>query len=556
MKSLTSYPVKVVSAGFVVLLLLSMPLFWARFLSEGILRENMSSRARDIIIEPSGLVPKDIENDPNVAIHSQITGRMLGQDKPFTLGVADYFAARAPTGRRSNIYHYHYKNEHDYTILYLDENTGLFVYHRTHKQRLPDQTTVLRKIRLYAGPEGVSETPDKTLGRFIAPITDSGEGYRAVTLFDKKLRRFFSIDFKQKTVIKGPQLPKDDLHNPIQISFLAKNSSDTVQLLCSPPQMRVIIPSDETKNEEPRLRKPKVEFHTTVRFGVGSRRAPFVLVLDESGRIDLLDKQTLQFAATAGYLPAPEALFTPRPTPSPRDLLGYEVLPVTLGTDHQYKGLCTATICREGAAMAVAVFDEKGRSINNQYTNAGEQYDVPGGPALMIAKFLLENLHPPILSIASYFTADTFEAAAGHRALFILPNSFIAMIGREVTDELVNNFLFALLLISPSIILAIFLACRVAKDATLVGLSENAKLCWTITTMAFGLPAYITYRLTRPKITLVTCANCGRLRRPDMATCHRCGSKWLVPELTPPTWRVLDSIAEHGPTSAESPPSV
>jgi uncharacterized OB-fold protein len=40
---------------------------------------------------------------------------------------------------------------------------------------------------------------------------------------------------------------------------------------------------------------------------------------------------------------------------------------------------------------------------------------------------------------------------------------------------------------------------------------------------------------------LVTCANCGRMRRPDMEKCHRCGSKWYVPELIPPTWRVLDT---------------
>jgi uncharacterized OB-fold protein len=58
--------------------------------------------------------------------------------------------------------------------------------------------------------------------------------------------------------------------------------------------------------------------------------------------------------------------------------------------------------------------------------------------------------------------------------------------------------------------------------------------------IAFGLSGYITYRLTRPRETLVTCANCGKLRRPDMNKCHRCGSKWHVPELTPPTWRVLD----------------
>jgi uncharacterized paraquat-inducible protein A len=61
-----------------------------------------------------------------------------------------------------------------------------------------------------------------------------------------------------------------------------------------------------------------------------------------------------------------------------------------------------------------------------------------------------------------------------------------------------------------------------------------------IGTIAFGLTAYITYRLTQPKITLVTCTNCGKLRRPDMARCHRCGSKWHIPELTPPAWRVVD----------------
>jgi len=367
----------------------------------------MPSRARDIIIEPSGLVPKDIENDPNVALHSRITARILGQDKPFTLGVADYFAARAPTGRRSNIHHYHYKNEHDYRILYLDENTGLIVCHRTYKQRLPDRTTALKKVRLYAGPEGISETPDKTLGRFTAALTDSeGWFWAPATLFDKKRRRFFSIDFEQKTVIKGPQLPKDDLHNPIQIGFLAKNSSDTVELLCTPPQIRVVKPPDESENEELHSRRPKrAEFKLIIRFYI-HHPGRYQLVLDETGRIDLLDRDTLQFAATAGFLPAPEALFTSKATASPKDLLGYQVLPVALGADHEYRGFCAATLCREGTAMAVAVFDEKGRIVKKEYTNVYEQYGVPGGPALMIAKFLLENLQPPILSIASYFTAN------------------------------------------------------------------------------------------------------------------------------------------------------
>lgn len=94
-------------------------------------------------------------------------------------------------------------------------------------------------------------------------------------------------------------------------------------------------------------------------------------------------------------------------------------------------------------------------------------------------------------------------------------------------------------LILPSIILAIWLSIRVSKNAIAFGFSENTRLCWIIGTLAFGLTAYITYRLTQPKITLVTCPNCGKPRRPDMAKCHRCKSDWHVPELTPPAWRVL-----------------
>ena len=158
----------------------------------------------------------------------------------------------------------------------------------------------------------------------------------------------------------------------------------------------------------------------------------------------------------------------------------------------------------------------------------------------MAIKCILENLQPVVLSLASYLTASSFEATAGHSALFILPNSFVAMLSRDANQSIIVRLLFSLLLILPSIILGIWLACRVSKDATVVGLSKSAKLYWLIGTIAFGLSAYITYRLTRPRITLVTCPNCGRLRRPDMTRCHRCGRKWQVPELTPPAWRVID----------------
>jgi len=98
----------------------------------------------------------------------------------------------------------------------------------------------------------------------------------------------------------------------------------------------------------------------------------------------------------------------------------------------------------------------------------------------------------------------------------------------------------ALALMSASIVLTLLLAWAVARDARVIGLTENARLCWILAAFFFGLVAYITYRLARPKVTLVTCVNCGLRRRPDMEKCHHCGSGWHVPEITPPDWRVVD----------------
>jgi len=98
-----------------------------------------------------------------------------------------------------------------------------------------------------------------------------------------------------------------------------------------------------------------------------------------------------------------------------------------------------------------------------------------------------------------------------------LPDSFIGMLGRAIPpeEEAFKKQVLAIVLMAPSLILSIWLAFRVRKDATIVGLSGTAKTWWTAGTIAFGLSAYITHRLTRPKEALVTCQNCGNMRRPD-----------------------------------------
>lgn len=564
MKSRISYPVRVLATGLVVLTLLSIPLFWFRFVCETSLSSRMSHVARVDHIRPSGLVPPELEDDPNVVSHSCVYANM-NTEEPLFLGIIDYFEARVPGGRQSDIYYAKFDAQH-WVWIYFDERIGQISCRYNTVEISPDKTAHLKEEQLYVGPEGISKIPDKSLGKFIDPIVESTPwewpSSLQRTLYDRKLRRFFTIDFEKRTVFKGPQLAKDDKHKPVQIGFLRKNSH-FVNIDWSAPQIKV---ADEEKKKGRYPPSPSTKPLPGTNYGRGS--GPYLLVLAETGRIDLLDRETLEFAGTAGRLPAPLTLFSSKQFVTDKDLLGYRAFGLTSTTDIQYRGMCAASLNRDGTAMAVAVFDEKGKQIRTSHTmlekgsgnkshnipsNLAVYSEVPWAPASTIGKYLLENLHPPLLSIASFFTADSIEAAAGHRGLFILPNSFAAMKGRK-SDSLIasikgpdksenigTRLYAALLIILPSIILAILLSWRVSKDASTVGLSESAKLYWMLGTIAFGLTAYITYRLTRPKITLVTCANCGKLRRPDMDRCHRCGSTWRVPELIPPAWRVIDS---------------
>jgi hypothetical protein len=510
---------------------------------------------RQVRISPSGLVPPGFENEPNVVHHSRVSAGFVSEVGIDCLGIVDYFAAGAP-GMPGTYHATFYYYDQDDAWIYLDEKTGQIVCHYTYTERKPDNAVFAEKVQLYAGPEGIAQSPDKALGRFIVPIVDArATPWQPLTLYDKKLHRFFTINFKKRTVTKGPEPGKDDPHKPVQIGLLRKKPF-FLYLEWVGPQVNAA-----EKEEEEGYRSPS-KFKQIVERNYSNDAGKYLLVLDETGRIDLLDKETLEFAGTVGYLPAPQTFFPSKENVTPQDLLAYMALPLTFNTDNQYRGMFVASVSREGTAIVLAVFDEKGNLITQEYSrfridnqyisrHQGEQtvyirsskaffFDVPGAMALTVSKYLLENLHPPVLSVVSFFSAYNFEAAAGHRALFILPNSFIAMKGRDISENIVMRFSAALLIILPSIMLGIFLAWRVNRDAKMVGLSENARLCWIIGTVAFGLSGYITYRLTRPRMTLVTCANCGKLRRPDMDKCHHCGSKWHVPELIPPSWRVLD----------------
>jgi hypothetical protein len=308
---------------------------------------------------------------------------------------------------------------------------------------------------------------------------------------------------------------------------------------------------DENTGEE----KEKKVSKRFVRLQYDRRKYEHVPVLDESGRILLLDAETLTISRVAGRLPACETYFASKKKVGPKDLLAYEVRPVVLERDNKYRGMCVSSLSREGTSMALAIYDEKGTLLQKK-DSLMERYVIRKGdkpepsskrvyfhtawaPALTILKYLAENLHPPVLSMLSYFTADSFEAESGYRAMFVLPNSFIAMKGRQVDKGEVSKLIDAVILIMPSIILSFLLAWRVSRDSKAVGISEEGRTLWMLAVLLFGLVGYITYRVVRYREVLVTCLNCGKMRRCDEEECHRCGAGWELPEAAEPQWRIV-----------------
>jgi len=517
------YHLTVIATGFMVLVLLATPLHWGRYMCDVAFVANMPKDVRHISISPSGLFPFEYRFDPNS--HSLSTANASIERFAFptrrrevhyvhyileTLGIIDYLQSREPGGRRIHLGHFG-----TYWGFYFDKGKGLLVDHDSRHE-------------LYIGPEGMSTTPDTNLGRFKSPVIAKR------FVYDREYRCFFALDLKNQTIRKGPVL-NDLTRRPIDITASSYRSEGCSVYFSRPSGGDMFQIVHQTGNYLP--------------------------VLDESGRIDLLDPNTLELTGPAGYLPRPRTLFG-WGSRKPKDLLAYDVEIIATGAQQEYMyiGMIAASLSRQGTSMALAVFDKEGKEVRIDQTKAvpyealvsgtGLQtphtpsakavlFDVSWGPEITITKYLLECLHPPVLTLTSFFTAYSFEAGSTHRALFFMPNSFVALL-RDREGSIFFTFLIALLIMLPAMLLSGFLSWRVIRDAIAIGLSSNSRRFWLFGTLAFGLVAYITYRLTRPKITLVTCQNCGKMRRPDMAKCHRCKSDWLVPELVPPAWRVLD----------------
>jgi hypothetical protein len=567
MKAANKYVISILATGFVVLTLLSIGLFWGRKTCQAVMYEELIvGRCGKVMISPSGLVP-ELDDDPNAVRKSRIDAyigdaavyyglSLLTDLHPALNDLLDsafYYLAKDPETEKVTRH-----------LLYFDKDSGLFAYCDVFRK--PQQEVWSKAVRFYAGPKGVSETAGKALGRFTDVLVPRRPYARRhlpslFILFDHRLHRFFAIDLEQLTVTKGPDLPKD--YRPVQINSYGLSKNDGILDIDWRPPYRQETPQEqkEAEDRESRRRSADLRHFGTYEAGGGPQRSaclvpmvkvtgsnalgPNMLVLDESGEVKLLDTETLELVRTLGRVPVPPGQSRTDSRSRLSGLYAYEAYPV--GVEFGHAGTICGSVSREGFSIRVDVFDPNGRSLISEGDDIEDAFERAGGPLLVTITYILENLQPAVLGLISCLADSPFEATAGHRALFILPNSFVALLVRTSGEQ---NFglrlLLALVIISPSIVFGLLLAWRVHGNAVVVGLSHRARFWWVLGTIAFGLSAYITYRLTRPKITPVTCINCGRLRRPDMETCHRCGAAWEIPELTPPAWRVIAEQPQEG----------
>jgi hypothetical protein len=546
MNSKSRYAVESLATGIIVLILYALGSFWARWLCWNAQVGISGGTGTVAEMSPLRLVPTEIEEDPSVVVHSNVSARVrLERVMMFTLGFVDYALALEPGTDRSQVYYVERAENGEW--VYLDRKRGLIVYSYTRTERQRGEIVRHERRWLYAGPNGVAAQPGRSLGRFTSPVVGPWRHRVAPTLvFDPKLRCFFAVNFVLREVVKGPQLDPADDYRPVQVGAIVEFPYPVFQWQ---NPMREAKPGDSraANRSFSVVERQGREVVPTAVLSMFQGPGVHTFVLDATGRIDLLDESSLEIVGTAGKLP----MFRASERDVHEGLLAYWVRPVMLRRDSdeeqlQHIGTISAAIGRDGTSVAISAFNERGSSAGSAIS-AIPHWEMPGGPALTIGRFLLENLHPPLLSTAGYFTAPHAEAAAGHRAMFLLSNSFIADKARDLERNYVDRFIGGQVVIMPSIILALFLGYCVRKSAQTAGLSPTARTLWMVATIAFGVPAYITYRLCGAPGALVTCKNCGLLRRPEMDACHCCGSPWNVPELTPPSWRVID----QGPVIAD-----
>ena len=484
-----NYFLKVVSVGLITLVLLSVTFFGIRKITDNVAFTFVWPLFEHSKVKMPSRLTDDLDKQPETVEPSSLRVK-FGAGNIYSTGFGIY-----KESKRIAPYFQTYTSDFQTTknsgqLIYFDPQTGLFVYSNYKKTTINHKDTWNKDIIAYAGPKGVSETPSKSLGRFFSPIAsivkeryDLEPGLSADKNLPEKRRRrqkkwatrfkhdrfivydsnqncFCKINFDTGEVIKGPKLSSTETIEPVQINWIGK---EIMRLQWSPPMIEVEKEVDEVvfggkgpglpgTHESKRIRiRREHQIHPeaqAIRLTVP--RDLFFLILDKTGNIFKLDLNTLVLTERLGHLPTSFGRYNPGVSDSINHLFGYQALAVIKQEQDQtqYKGLVTASVDRDTWRVAISVFDEKGIVRQNRiFYFIDTLENQPGGLLYMVTKYLVENLQPALFGLASYASENSFEATAGHRALFFLPNSFVAMFARDNDAPLLGRWIILLLMI-------------------------------------------------------------------------------------------------------------
>lgn len=545
----TGNGLKIFTTGFLVLLFWAILLFWADwFCRKGIASANFR-RIEAVWVMLEGM---DRKNDPNffpcsllVSLGSGLPASVLGE--PAWAPMSD--ARRSVIGKIST----------GWDVFQYDAESGLFEW-KYYEGTLRRQKGAAH----YLGPGGISPVKKESLGRFRDPFLYKDEQEGKLFIYDRQLRQFFHLDLcgMEPRFSAGPVL--GDSIEPIQFGSLQKGR-----------EIDVVV------QEARRWRPPKTgqtggyagRWWETVPSDFRLDTAgPWLLVLDADGQILRLNKESLCIEGPAGRLPAPVGLFGSRTEGRPEKLSAYRVYPVCREKNGQlvYYGCCAASAAPEGVGLAVECFDAQGQmtgydmfrspaanSVSGYYQEVllSKLFERGDGALAITARFFADSLQPAVFHGLSFLCAEAIEPRAGMRALFLRPHSFIGILRRCRQMGLPAQFFWAFLMLLPSLLVGLGVGLCLRRKSLSLGGSSRAARGWFALGILFGVPAWITFHLVRPREKEVTCLNCGSLRRPDQMTCHVCRAGWDFKGLESPDWCLIEPLEESespvGPALSE-----
>ena len=445
--------------GALVLVITLTALFWIRWFTESTRLSLLGEP--EFMIRPSGLLPWESDIDPNkLFAYSAVTGEIWARRVPdVSLGPVAYWQSRRPEGPDSPVYLWVPKPGG--THVYYDKSLGLIVYQAIERVTQPDGSYEHEEVVRYAGPFAVVDTPTREVQRFEKRpvlVRDAEEW----VFYQSDKGRLCAIDWKKRPQVRGETIAVEGNRHPVQFLELRKQS-DCLGVWFQGPRAGQSEMTTELEKLYPGRVIAGDQAEPEVRIG---EIWDEVFVLDASGAIERLNLETLQIDRQfVGWLPRPETLFSSSESnvrTRPDDVLAYRIVPIGIETkqrprESRYLGCAVGALSRDGTAMEVRVFDPNGRAIVSTGTGFGNYrfnerqasfhrdrylpsvraaYDgLPGAGTLTMLKAFTESLHPPVLLLASFFTARDIEAAAGWRALFLTPNSHGCHAGPNAADS-------------------------------------------------------------------------------------------------------------------------